>query len=64
MALTLTDSVLHEVRKDGDTTFSLAAEKSFKIETSPDGEEILNVEVPTGKAWLITLSVRIIETDA
>lgn len=64
MAITLVDSTLHEVRKDGDGTFEVTAGKHLKIETSPRGEEILNVVVPEGKVWTVTVSVRVIETDA
>jgi hypothetical protein len=63
MAITLVDSTLHEVRKDGDGTFQVTAGKHLKIETSPGGEEILDVIVPEGKVWTVTLSVRVIEED-
>jgi hypothetical protein len=64
MAITLSDSTLNEVRKDGDDTFEIAAGKSLRIETTPSGEEILDVEVPEGKVWTVTVSVRVIEEDA
>ncbi len=48
----------------GTTTFELAADKSLKIETFPDGEDYLDVEVPAGKVWLVTIDVAIAEKDA
>jgi hypothetical protein len=41
----------------------IAAGKSFKIETSPQGEDILDVEVPAGKQWTVVVSVSIDEVD-
>lgn len=64
MAITLVDSTLSEVRKDGEDTVSVAAGQTLKIETTPDGEEVLSALVPEGKAWSATITVRILETDA
>jgi len=64
MAITLVDSTLYEVRKDGDDTFQVPAGKHLKIKVSPKGEEMLDVVVPEGKVWTVTVSVRVIETDA
>ncbi len=50
--------------KFGNDTFSLTAGKVLKIETSPDGEEVLNETVPSGKTWSVTVSVYIREVDA
>lgn len=50
-------------KKCGCQTFTMAAGKSLKIETSPEGEEILDVEVPAGKAWVATVNVHVVETD-
>lgn len=63
MPITLVDSTLYEVRKDGDGTFQVTAGKHLRIETSPKGEEILDVVVPEGKVWTVTVSVRVIEED-
>jgi len=41
---------------------TIPAGKSLKIETSPDGEDILNAEVPTGKTWDVILIIEIVET--
>jgi len=46
----------------GSTSVSLAAGKNLKIETSPDGEELLNTNVPAGKSWLVSINVYVQET--
>ena len=43
---------------------SVPAGQSLKIETGPEGEEILNEECPAGKAWSARIIVEITETDA
>jgi hypothetical protein len=48
----------------GDDDFDLNAGQKLKIETSPNGEEILDVEVPVGKKWSVHVAVTISETDA
>ena len=48
----------------GADTFSMAAGKSLRIETSPDGDEILDVEVPEGESWVVTIEVVIKKTVA
>ena len=48
----------------GSVDFSLAAGKTLSIETSPNGEEILNLTVPAGKSWAVSVSVSIHETVA
>ena len=48
----------------GDDTATVSAGQSLVIETSPEGEEILDAEVPAGKSWAVTISVRVVETDA
>lgn len=64
MAITF-NTVDHPARttKSGTDTFTVVAGKSLKIETTPEGEEILNSEVPTGKQWEVRVSVNIIETN-
>lgn len=42
----------------------MAAGKTLKIETSPSGEEILDVTVPAGKKWSVGIVVSVEETDA
>lgn len=41
----------------------LAAGKRLRIETMPDGEEVLDVVVPPGKHWSIGVVVSVTETD-
>ncbi len=50
--------------KRGDGSFTMAAGKTLKIETSPAGEELLEVEVPEGKQWSVSIFVSVVETDA
>lgn len=42
---------------------TVGAGKVFKIETSPQGEDILNLTVPEGKVWSVQMNVQITETD-
>jgi hypothetical protein len=39
----------------------IVAGKRLKIETTPGGNEILDVTVPDGKQWIAAISVDIIE---
>ena len=43
--------------------FSMAAGEWLKIETSPQGEDILNEQVPDGKVWTVVVSVSITEEE-
>jgi len=47
----------------GADEFELAAGKTLKIETSPDGDEILEITVPRGKKHNVKIEITIIETD-
>ena len=51
-------------RLTGKQSFDLIAGKSLKIETSPQGIDILNDEVPAGKVWGVTVKVIAYEKDA
>ncbi len=42
----------------------LTVGQSIKVETAPNGVEILNAECPVGKAWSVRIIVEITETDA
>ena len=42
---------------------TVEAGKVFKIETSPQGGDILNLTVPEGKVWSVQMNVQITETD-
>jgi len=48
----------------GNETVVVSAEKHLKIDTSPQGEDILDAVVPIGKSWKVKLHLEIIETDA
>jgi len=52
------------VGRSGEGRFELVAGKRLKIETTPDGAEVLDAVVPSGKVWAVTISVAVIETDA
>ena len=47
----------------GYDAFKVATEKTLKIETYPQGQDILNVTVPQGKKWWVQINVEITETD-
>ncbi len=62
MAIVLdTEERLAKIIKTGSDTVEIAAGKFLKIETTPSGEELLNVEVPGGKTWTVTVTVHIEE---
>lgn len=42
----------------------MSSGQTLKIESSPGGEEILNVAVPEGKRWSVYVQVKIQEFDA
>jgi len=50
--------------KSGHETISVVAGQSLKIETSPDGVEVLDAECPAGKAWSVKVDVTTTEVDA
>lgn len=41
----------------------VVAGQRVRVETSPDGIEILDVECPADKAWSVRIIVEITETD-
>ena len=47
----------------GSQVVSVSAGQSLKIETSPDGIEIIDVQCPEGKLWSVTVSVTVSETS-
>ena len=51
------------VMKSGRETFDVLGGKKLKIETSPEGVDILNAEVPEGKRWTVSLSLQISEVN-
>lgn len=66
MAIALAEYVhTAKVVKSGNAgAIPLVAGQKLRVETSPDGEEILDVECPAGKAWTARIIVEITETDA
>ena len=58
------ESRVATVIKKGHEVVNLSAGKSIKIETSPQGDELLNAMVPSGKEWAVSVWVTIHETDA
>lgn len=65
MAIVLTEETrTAKTVKQGNDNFTLVAGKNLKIETSPDGEEVLNETVPAGKSWTVIVSVHVREVDA
>jgi len=50
--------------KYGSYTFDVPVGKTLKIETSPQGLDVLIEAVPAGKTWSVTVTVEIQETTA
>jgi hypothetical protein len=46
----------------GQGTVVVPAGKHLVIESSPDGEEVLDAEVPAGKTWEVHIAIHINET--
>ena len=46
----------------GDDNFIITAGQILKIETTPQGVDCLNVEVPSGEEWSVNLYVQVIKT--
>ena len=64
MELRETIIVAATLRSGHDSDIDVVAGQSLKIETSPDGEDILDIECPVGKVWKARVIVEITETDA
>ena len=65
MAITLGEQQLSISRVlSGKDYFVVAAGKTLKIETSPDGVTILDEVVPESKQWAVYIDVRIEESSA
>ena len=54
---------IKSTRRHGGAVFDVEAGKSLKMETSPNGEEKLDITVPAGKSWEISMTIHIVETD-
>ncbi len=66
MAITLTEYnyPAKVIRSGQEMEISIPVGTSLRIETTPGGEDILNVECPAGKVWVARVIVEITETDA
>lgn len=64
MSIELSESVVssHKLMV-GDDTLNVSAGKKLTIETSPSGEEFLDITCPSDKSWEVTVFVRITETS-
>ena len=51
------------LRSGHQSEIAVAVGQSLKIETTPNGIEVLNTECPTGKQWSVRIIVEITETD-
>lgn len=64
MAIELNEKVITaKTRKYGTDEVACPAGRSLRVETTPAGSELLDEECPAGKAWVVRVSVEIIETD-
>jgi len=48
----------------GAQSVTVSAGQTFKIESSPGGVEVLDVEIPAGKTWTVEVMVNISESEA
>ena len=65
MAIVLEDIVISaKTIWSGFDTFDLATGKKLEIKKKTPTENILDVEVPSGKSWHVTVSIYIEEKDA
>ena len=64
MAIELNERNVDLTSLTGSGRYVLAAGKTLKIESSPQGEEILEVEVPEGESWNVGIFLSIYVTDA
>jgi len=63
MAIELrTEALPARTTKAGNGTFTVPAGKTLKFETTPGGQELLNVVVPAGKTWTVTVNVYVVES--
>jgi len=60
----LEDRQYPHLQKSAAGVFVVPAGKTLKIETSPQGDEILSATVPKGKVWSVSIVIDISETDA
>ena len=58
-----TPAIAATIKYSGSTSFNIIAGKSLIMETTPNGIDILDIEVPSGKQWKVSISVHVTETD-
>jgi len=56
-------SIAARKQYSGQGSYSVTAGQSLKIKTAPHGEEILDVECPSGKVWEAVITVNLVERD-
>jgi len=47
----------------GSSSIEIGSGMRLKIETSPEGIDILDATVPQGKTWKVRIDVKVIEED-
>ena len=47
---------------DGDDSFVLPAGKTLTVQSTPDGNDFFEGEVPDGKSWAVTIYLKIEES--
>ena len=57
-------AVQAKAEHSGSQSFEVTAGQALKIETSPEGTEVLDMTVPAGKKWQVVLKIHITETNA
>lgn len=62
MAITLDWEVkpATKISTNSSETVQLSVGQSLKVETTPNGEEVLNIECPEGEIWNARVTVQII----
>ena len=56
-------ALLETKNYSGSGTYDVSAGKTLKVETGPQGDEILSITVPEGKKWRANVTISIVETD-
>ena len=64
MAISLSEQWAQHTKKSGADTFVATAGQHLKVETTPQGVEILDAVVPEGKKWTVSVYVDLREEDA
>ena len=64
MVINLANADVNHVGYTGTDDFNIPAGSRLRIETSPGGDEYLDVQVPEGKEWRVQINIEITESDA